>query len=39
MAEFCNPEQFLIILGAKNQMFKEYKLKELLPLSFMLEKN
>lgn len=39
MAEFCNPEEFSIILGAKDQMLKEYKLKELLPLSFTLEKN
>ncbi|CVI68376.1 Cytidine deaminase [Clostridiales bacterium CHKCI001] len=39
MAEFCSPEDFLIILGAKNQVIKEYKLKELLPVSFSLNEN
>lgn len=33
MAEFCDPEEFQIILGAGNQT-RVYSLKELLPLGF-----
>ena len=34
MAEFCDPEEFRIILGAGTGEKKVYLLKELLPLSF-----
>lgn len=33
MAEFCDPEEFKIILGAEGEVL-EYSLKELLPLGF-----
>jgi len=34
MAEFCNPEKFVIILAKAPDDYKTYSLKELLPLSF-----
>lgn len=34
MAEFCDPENFEIILPRTETDYKVYKLKELLPLSF-----
>lgn len=34
MAEFCDPENFEIILPRTETDYKSYKLKELLPLSF-----
>lgn len=37
MAEFCDPEEFHVILGAGEE-FSEYTLRELLPLGFT-EKN
>lgn len=33
MREFCDPEQFLVILAAEDEV-REYRLKELLPLGF-----
>lgn len=38
MAEFCDPESFLIILGNCNLEWKIYKLKELLPDGFYPDK-
>ena len=34
MAEFCNPDTFRILLGKESLEFKEYLLKDLLPLGF-----
>lgn len=34
MAEFCDPDQFKIILARSEKEYKKYLLKELLPLSF-----
>ena len=34
MAEFCDPEQFRVILGAGEKDYQIYLLKELLPLGF-----
>ncbi len=34
MAEFCDPDQFQIILARSEKEYKKYLLKELLPLSF-----
>ena len=34
MMEFCNPEEFQIILGKNEDDYKIYTLKELLPLGF-----
>lgn len=34
LAEFCEPDDFLILLGKGDMTWEEYKLKELLPLSF-----
>lgn len=34
MAEFCRPEDFLIILPRSGEDYQEYTLKELLPLCF-----
>lgn len=34
MAEFCNPENFQIILAESEEKYKTFLLKELLPLSF-----
>ena len=34
MAEFCDPEKFLIILARNEEDCRVYSLKELLPLSF-----
>lgn len=36
MAEFGNPEKFTVLLGTESGSYKEYLLKELLPLSFEL---
>ena len=33
MREFCS-DDFLVILGNKNLEYREYKLSEILPLSF-----
>ena len=34
MMEFCDPERFRIVLGKGDLSFREYTLKELLPLGF-----
>lgn len=34
MAEFCNPENFQIVLAESEEKYKTFLLKELLPLSF-----
>lgn len=34
MMEFCNPNDFTIILAKSEEEYKEYTLKELLPLGF-----
>lgn len=34
MMEFCDPDRFRIVLGKKDLSFREYTLKELLPLGF-----
>lgn len=34
MMEFCNPETFRILLAASEDDYREYKLKELLPMGF-----
>lgn len=34
MMEFCNPDEFKIILGISKEDYKIYTLKELLPLGF-----
>lgn len=34
MMEFCNPETFQVILARGEDDYREYKLKELLPLGF-----
>lgn len=34
MIEFCNPEEFQIILATNEENYQIYRLKELLPLSF-----
>ena len=34
MMEFCDPERFRIVLGKEDLSFREYTLKELLPLGF-----
>ena len=34
MREFCDPEEFEILLGSGPEDFKSYRLKELLPLGF-----
>ena len=34
MREFCNPEHFTVLLPKTETDYKEYRLKELLPLSF-----
>lgn len=34
MTEFCNPENFQIILAESEEKYKTFLLKELLPLSF-----
>ena len=34
MAEFCSPKEFQILLPRSEEDYKEYTLKELLPLSF-----
>lgn len=34
MMEFCNPEEFQIILGKNEEDYQIYTLKELLPLGF-----
>ena len=37
MAEFCNPDEFIIIMANRPDNYKEYTLSELLPLSFGLD--
>lgn len=34
MMEFCNPETFRILLAVSEDDYREYKLKELLPMGF-----
>lgn len=34
MMEFCDPQEFRIILGIREDTWKEYRLKELLPEGF-----
>ncbi|MFR8548167.1 MAG: cytidine deaminase [Lachnospiraceae bacterium] len=34
LAEFCEPQEFLVLLGKDNLTWEEYTLEELLPLSF-----
>ena len=34
MMEFCNPEEFQVILATGTEDYKTYRLKELLPLGF-----
>ena len=34
MREFCNPEHFTVLLPKTETDYKEYRLKDLLPLSF-----
>lgn len=36
MTEFCDPEQFQVILAINKKDYKIYKLSELMPLSFYL---
>jgi len=38
MAEFCDPDKFMIILAKSPQIYSVYTLRELLPQSFKLEK-
>jgi len=38
MAEFCDPDKFMIILAKSPQIYNVYTLRELLPQSFKLEK-
>lgn len=37
MAEFCNPEEFQVILARGEEDYKTYRLEELLPLGFSKE--
>lgn len=37
MQEFCNPEEFEIIIAVSEKKYETYLLKELLPLGFTLE--
>ena len=34
MREFCNPEEFIVIVARDDKNYKEYKLCELMPYSF-----
>lgn len=37
MAEFCDPEAFRVLLARSEEDYREYRLKELLPLGFTKE--
>jgi len=34
MMEFCNPDEFKIIIAKNENDYKEYSLKQLLPMGF-----
>ena len=37
MAEFCNPDEFIIIMANRPDNYKQYTLRELLPMGFSLD--